>query len=573
MVAIAISGFVSLSLTPMLCSRFLKPPSEHLNAFQRASERVFEGLRLTYAWTLRRVIRHRFLTLLTAAGTLVASIYLFGLVPKGFIPPQDVGQVNGSLEGPQGMSYDDMVRATRQAQTIAEADPAVDGVRSQVAGGNNSSSAANTAQMNLHLRPRSERSDTPEQIIARLRPKMDQIPGIRVYLTNRPLITIGGMQTRSNYQYTLQAPNIADLYRVAPEFERRVRALPELTDVNSDLQNNNPTVTLDIDRDKASALGVTADQIESALYSAYGTRQASTIFTPVDDFEVILEVEPKYQMDPTALGSLYVRSSTGKLVPLDAAAKLRMGVGPLSVSHLGQAPAVTISFNTRPGVSLGDAVDRIQQVARETLPDNMTTSFQGTAAAFQESLKGMGVLLLMAVLVIYLVLGILYESFIHPITILSGLPSAGLGALATLLLFHDELNLYSFVGIIMLIGIVKKNAIMMIDFAVEAQREYGVSPDEAIHEACLVRFRPIMMTTMAALMGTLPIALGRGAGGEARRPLGLAVVGGLVVSQLLTLYITPVFYTYMERFHGVTGIFRRKKASAVPAKVAVPHGD
>jgi HAE1 family hydrophobic/amphiphilic exporter-1 len=471
------------------------------------------------------------------------------------------------------MSYDDMVRATRQAQTIAEADPAVDGVRSQVAGGNNSSSAANTAQMNLHLRPRSERSDTPEQIIARLRPKMDQIPGIRVYLTNRPLITIGGMQTRSNYQYTLQAPNIADLYRVAPEFERRVRALPELTDVNSDLQNNNPTVTLDIDRDKASALGVTADQIESALYSAYGTRQASTIFTPVDDFEVILEVEPKYQMDPTALGSLYVRSSTGKLVPLDAAAKLRMGVGPLSVSHLGQAPAVTISFNTRPGVSLGDAVDRIQQVARETLPDNMTTSFQGTAAAFQESLKGMGVLLLMAVLVIYLVLGILYESFIHPITILSGLPSAGLGALATLLLFHDELNLYSFVGIIMLIGIVKKNAIMMIDFAVEAQREYGVSPDEAIHEACLVRFRPIMMTTMAALMGTLPIALGRGAGGEARRPLGLAVVGGLVVSQLLTLYITPVFYTYMERFHGVTGIFRRKKASAVPAKVAVPHGD
>jgi HAE1 family hydrophobic/amphiphilic exporter-1 len=573
MVAIAISGFVSLSLTPMLCSRFLKPPSEHLNAFQRASERVFEGLRLTYAWTLRRVIRHRFLTLLTAAGTLVASIYLFGLVPKGFIPPQDVGQVNGSLEGPQGMSYDDMVRATRQAQTIAEADPAVDGVRSQVAGGNNSSSAANTAQMNLHLRPRSERSDTPEQIIARLRPKMDQIPGIRVYLTNRPLITIGGMQTRSNYQYTLQAPNIADLYRVAPEFERRVRALPELTDVNSDLQNNNPTVTLDIDRDKASALGVTADQIESALYSAYGTRQASTIFTPVDDFEVILEVEPKYQMDPTALGSLYVRSSTGKLVPLDAAAKLRMGVGPLSVSHLGQAPAVTISFNTRPGVSLGDAVDRIQQVARETLPDNMTTSFQGTAAAFQESLKGMGVLLLMAVLVIYLVLGILYESFIHPITILSGLPSAGLGALATLLLFHDELNLYSFVGIIMLIGIVKKNAIMMIDFAVEAQREYGVSPDEAIHEACLVRFRPIMMTTMAALMGTLPIALGRGAGGEARRPLGLAVVGGLVVSQLLTLYITPVFYTYMERFHGVTGIFRRKKASAVPANVAVPHGD
>ena len=572
MVAIAISGFVSLSLTPMLCSRFLKPPAEHLNAFQPASEKVFEGIRSVYAWTLRVVLHHRLVTVATAAGTLVASVYLFGLVPKGFIPSQDVGQINGALEGPQGVGYDDMVRAAKQAQQIAEADPAIDGVRSQVAGGNNNPSA-NNGQLNLHLKPRSERSETPEQIIARLRPKMDQIPGIKVYLSNRPLITIGGIQSRSNFQYTLQAPDIAQLYRVAPEFERRIRALPELTDVNSDLQNNNPTVTLDIDRDKASALGVTADQVESALYSAYGTRQASTIFTPLDDFAVILEVEPKYQLDPTALGSLYVRSATGKMVPLNAAANLKLGVGPLSVSHLGQSPAVTISFNTKEGVALGDAVDHIQQVAHDTLPDNVTTSFQGTAAAFQESLKGMGVLLLMAVLVIYLVLGILYESFIHPLTILSGLPSAGLGALATLLIFHDELNLYSFVGIIMLIGIVKKNAIMMIDFALEAQREQGMSPADAIHEACLVRFRPIMMTTMAALMGTLPIALGQGAGGEARRPLGLAVVGGLVVSQLLTLYITPVFYIYMERFQRVTGKLRRKKAMAVEPEVVFKHGD
>ncbi|HLK47481.1 MAG TPA: efflux RND transporter permease subunit [Bryobacteraceae bacterium] len=572
MVAIGISGFVSLSLTPMLCSRFLNPPSEHLNGFQKVSERVFDGMRMVYAWTLERVLRHCILTLATAAATLVASVYLFGLVPKGFIPPQDVGQINGSLEGPQGMAYDDMVTATRRAQSIAEADPAVDGVRTQVAGGTNSASAVNTAQLNLHLRPLSERTDTPEQIIARLRPKMEQIPGIRVYLTNRPLITIGGINTRSNYQYTLQAPNIAELYRVAPQFEQKMRAVPGLTDVNSDLQNANPTVTLDIDRDKASALGVTPDEIENTLFSAYGARQVSTIFTPVDDFQVILEVEPKYQMDPRALGTLYVRSSAGKLVPLDAAATLHMGVGPLSVSHLGQAPAVTISFNTQPGVSLGEAVDRIQQMARETLPDDVTTSFQGTAAAFQESLKGMGVLLLMAVLVIYLVLGILYESFIHPITILSGLPSAGLGALATLLLFHDELNLYSFVGIIMLIGIVKKNAIMMIDFAVEAQRELSMSPREAIHEACLVRFRPIMMTTMSALMGTLPIALGRGAGGEARRPLGLAVVGGLVVSQLLTLYITPVFYTYMERVRGLRG-FRRRKITPAESSVAARQGD
>jgi hydrophobic/amphiphilic exporter-1 (mainly G- bacteria), HAE1 family len=362
---------------------------------------------------------------------------------------------------------------------------------------------------------------------------------------------------------------------VAPDVERRLRALPELSDVNSDLQNDNPTITLDIDRDKASALGVTADQVESALYSAYGTRQASTIFTPVDDFQVILEVLPKYQLDPTALGLLYVRSDASKMVPINAVAKLRLGTGPLSVSHLGQAPAVTISFNTREGVALGDAVDSIQQAAREILPDNVTTSFQGTAAAFQDSLKGMGVLLVMAILVIYLVLGILYESFIHPLTILSGLPSAGLGALATLLVFHDELNLYSFVGIIMLIGIVKKNAIMMIDFALETQRDHGIAPADAIHEACLVRFRPIMMTTMAALMGTLPIALGLGAGGEARRPLGLAVVGGLVVSQLLTLYITPVFYIYLERFQGLGRRWRRAKkaVAAVQEPEIALHGD
>ena len=562
MVAIVISGFVSLSLTPMLCSRFLKPPSERLNLFQRTSERTFDGIREVYAWTLRIVLRHRFLTMATAAGTLVATVYLFGLVPKGFIPSQDTGQIQGALEARQGISFDDMVQATAQARDIALADPAIEGVGTQVGGGNNNPSA-NNGQLNLRLKPRTERTATPEEIIARLRPKMDQVPGVKVYLSNRPLITIGGIQSRSNFQYTIQAPDNTELYQVAPGFEQKMRALPELTDVNSDLQNANPTITLDIDRDKASALGVTADQVESALYSAYGTRQASTIFTPVDDFQVILEVEPRYQLDPKALGQLYVRSGPGKMVPLNAVASLRLGVGPLSVSHLGTAPAVTISFNTKPGVALGEAVDHIEELAHETLPDNVTTTFQGTAAAFQQSLQGMGVLVAMAILVIYLVLGILYESFIHPLTILSGLPSAGLGALATLLLFHNELNLYSFVGIIMLIGIVKKNAIMMIDFALEAQRDHGISPADAIHEACLVRFRPIMMTTMAALMGTLPI--------------GLAVVGGLVVSQLLTLYITPVFYIYMERFQRLGSFsWRRKKAAAAVGRepeIALKHGD
>jgi HAE1 family hydrophobic/amphiphilic exporter-1 len=570
-VAILISGFVSLSLTPMLCSRFLKPPGERQNAFQRASERAFDTMRDLYGWSLRGVLRHPALTMLTAAATLVATIYLYGLVPKGFIPNQDTGQIQGSTEAPQDISFDAMVQRQQLVADIIRNDPDVDAFSSNVGGGGGVS-GSNAGRVFIRLTPRQARRDTPEQVIERLRPKLNAIPGIRTYLQNPPLVRIGGQVSRSLYQYTLQAPEIDVLYRAAADFEKRMRAMPALTDVNSDLQISSPQVIVDIDRDRASALGLTADAIENALYNAYGSRQVSSIYTSTDDYQVILELLPKYQLDPNVLNLLYISSSNARQIALGSVASLRTDVAPLTVAHLGQLPAVTISFNLQPGVSLGDAVERVQQAAAESLPDSVRTSFQGVAAAYQSSLGGMGLLLGMAILVIYMVLGILYESFIHPITILSGLPSAGLGALVTLLIFHNELNIYSFVGIIMLIGIVKKNAIMMIDFALDAQRAHAMAPHAAIYQACLVRFRPIMMTTMAALMGTLPIALGFGAGGEARRPLGLAVVGGLVVSQLLTLYITPVFYLYMERARGLAGSMRKRKVGQAhsPADVVAP---
>jgi HAE1 family hydrophobic/amphiphilic exporter-1 len=566
MAAIIISGFVSLSLTPMLCSRFLKPPGEGQNAFQRSSEKVFDGMRDFYGWTLRGVIRHRFLTMLTAAGTLAATIYLYGLVPKGFIPNQDTGQLSGSTEAPQDISFDGMVERQKEAAAVIQADPDVEAFASSVGQGGGTSSG-NQGRFTIRLRPRDVRRSTPEQIIERLRPKLNALPGIRTYLQNPPLVRIGGFVSRSLYQYTLQGTDLGELYRSADAFEKRVQTVPGLTDVNSDLQISSPQITVDINRDRASALGVTAEQVEDALYDAYGAREISNIYMPTNTYYVIMELLPTYQRDPNRLPLLYIRSNQGKLVTLDSVARLKTETSALTIAHLGQLPAVTISFNLLPGVSIGDAVDRVQELARETLPASIRTSFQGTAAAYQSSLRGMGVLLVMAILVIYMVLGILYESFIHPLTILSGLPSAGLGALATLLIFHDELNIYSFVGIIMLIGIVKKNAIMMIDFALEIQHTQNIPPPEAIYEACLVRFRPIMMTTMAALMGTFPIALGFGAGGEARRPLGLAVVGGLVVSQTLTLYITPVFYIYMERFRNLGK--KRTRHPAAPAEVVL----
>jgi len=489
------------------------------------------------------------------------------LIPKGFLPSEDTGQLFGFTEAAQGISYEDMARHQQAVAEVLRQDPNIESFSSSV-GASMVSAANNTGRVFLRLKPRSQRKFSADELIQELRPKLAQIPGIQVFLQNRPPIQIGGQFTKSPYQYTLQGPDTEELYRFAPVLESKLNELPVLQDVTSDLQLKNPQVNLDIDRDKASTLGVSAEQIQEALYTAYGSRQISTIYAPNNQYRVIMELEPQYQSDPAAISLLYIRSSTGRLVPLDSVATVRRNLGPLSINHLGQLPSVTISFNVKPGVSLGEAVAEVNRRALETLPTTISGSFQGTAQAFESSVQGLAVLLLMSILVIYIILGMLYESFIHPVTILSGLPSAGFGALVALKLFHMDLNLYAFVGIIMLVGIVKKNAIMMIDFALEAQRKEGKGAQDAIYEGCLVRFRPIMMTTMAALMGTLPIALGFGAGAEARRPLGVAVVGGLLFSQLITLYLTPVFYIYMESLqHFLTVHFRKRRVARAPQLV------
>ena len=558
-VAVIVSGIVSLSLTPMLCSRFLKEPSRSHGALYRASERFFDGMLRTYDVSLRWVLRHRVFTLLVLVLTFVLTAVLAMRIPKGFIPNEDTGQIFAFTEAAQDVSFDAMVARQRAAAEIVSQQPYVEQFMSAVGAGG-SGVVPNTGRLFIRLKPHAQRPHV-EQVIEDLRPKLAAVPGLRVYPQNLPTIRIGGNLTKAVYQFTLQDTDLKSLYHWAPVIFERIRQLPALQDVNTDLQIASPQVIVDIDRAKAASLGVTAEQIESALGNAYGAQQVSTIYTPSNQYWVILEVDPKYQRDPAALSLLYVRASTGKLVPLNTVATLRESLGPLTVNHLGQLPSVTISFNTRPGVSLSDAVGQVESVMRELRPPaTLATSFQGAAQAFQDSLRGQGMLLLATVVVIYLILGILYESFVHPLTILSGLLPAGVGALAALTLFGMELNIYGFVGMIMLVGIVKKNAIMMIDFAIDAERA-GAKPADAIYQGCLLRFRPIMMTTMAALFGTLPIALGIGAGADARRPLGIAVVGGLLVSQLLTLYITPVLYIALEsaqRFlarHAVSRVF------------------
>ncbi len=571
-VAVIVSGVVSLTLTPMLCSRFLRPPGESHGRLYRASERFFAGMLRTYDGSLKWVLRHPRTTMAVLLGTMVLTAYLFVIIPKGFIPNEDTGQIFAFTEASQDISFDAMREHQQAVARIVGEQPYIDQYMSSI-GASTINIVPNTGRIFMRLKPHGERP-TAEQVIQDLRPKLATIPGINVYPQILPTIRIGGTLTKALYQYTLQDADLQELYHWAPILFDKIRGVPILQDTNTDLQIKSPQIVVDIDRNKASALGVTPDQIENALYSAYGSKQVSTIYTPSNQYWVILELDPQYQRDPAALSRLYIRSGSGALVPLNAVAALRPSIGPLTITHLGQLPSVTISFNVKPGVSLSQAlteIDRIRQELRPPATLNMT--FQGTAQAFQDSLKGQGLLLLVTVLVIYIVLGILYESFIHPLTILSGLPSAGVGALLTLILFRAELNVYGFVGIIMLVGIVKKNAIMMIDFALEQERG-GVAPAEAIYQGCLLRFRPIMMTTMAALLGTLPIALGWGAGSDARRPLGLAVVGGLLLSQLLTLYITPVVYIYMDSLKGAFGpvrarfgqVFgrRRRTTAAVP---------
>ncbi len=562
-IAILVSGFVSITLTPMLSARWLRPGT-HLQhgRMYMALEHVFEWGRQSYGWTLRGVIRHRAVTMLVSVGLLGATVYAFVRIPKGFIPSVDTGQISGQIQMLQGLGYESSVAHLRQVIDVVRQDPNVDAATTNTGFGGDS-----TARLMIELKPRDARALSADQVIDEMRGKLAGIPGVRVFLTNPPAIRIGGVRGRSAYQYTIQGADTAEIYEAAPKLEAALNKIPELVDVTSDLQLATPQVNVSMNRDKISALGLTVDQVESAMSGAYSSSQVGQIFTPTNEYQILMRVLPEYQDRPDALSLLYVRSaSTGKLIPLSTVASFSEGVGPQSVSHTGQLPSVTLSFSLAPGVALGDALAKVDEAAKATLPATVIGSAQGTAQAFQDSLTGLGVILVMAIFVIYVVLGILYESFIHPITILSGLPAAGLGALATLMIFHVDLNLYAFVGVIMLVGLVKKNGIMMIDFALEAQRNEGKSPADAIYEACMVRFRPIMMTTMAALVGTLPIALGLGAGAEARQPLGLAVVGGLLVSQTLTLYITPVFFVYLES--AGRRLSRRKRAMPVDKPVA-----
>ncbi|MET4675621.1 MULTISPECIES: efflux RND transporter permease subunit [unclassified Luteibacter] len=569
-VSILISGFVSITLTPMLCSRFVKAHAHDKRSrvviwFDRGFGAVSDGYTRTLAWCMR----HPRVVLLVFAVSLVATGVLFVVTPKDFIPAGDSGQLRVTTEGPTDISFSAMSARQQVLAKIAKDDPNIEAVMSSVGAGG-ARATVNAGSLLLRLKdPAARGHTTPDEIIQSLRKRFADVPGIRAYIQNPPAIQVGGRQSKAQYQYTVQSTDLNALYAWSGKLVAAFQKLPGFQDVTTDLDLNSPSMVVTVNRDKLGPLGLTMSQVQTALGDAFGENQISTIYGAATQYWVILQVERRMQDDPAVLSRLYVTSDTGKLVPLSTVAKFERKPQVLTVNHQGQLPAVTVSFNLAPGVSLSDAVQRIQRATTAmNLPGTLSGSIQGTAQAFQDSVKGMGLLLLLAVFVIYLVLGILYESFIHPLTILSGLPAAAVGALLTLVLFHASLDLFAFVGIVMLVGIVKKNAIMMIDFALERQRDGGVAPHEAIFEACRVRFRPIMMTTMAAFAGTLPIALGIGAGAETRRPLGLAVVGGLVVSQILTLYLTPVIYLYMNRLQDRLSSRRGAPADAATTPAA-----
>jgi len=540
-VAVLVSGFISLTLTPMLASRFLREqrrPGPGASAHHGGAG--LQWLLRGYGQSLRTALRHKRTVLAGALAILAATVFLFIKIPKGFIPSEDRGMITINTQTAQDLSYPSRLAHHAQLARIIQEDPNVDRFMMAV---------SDDGQLRLMLKPRAERRLSVDQVIAELRPKLNRVPGIRAMPINPPPINVGGRYSRSQYQLSLQGADIDQIYRTADKLVRAMGQLPELQDVSSDMELENPQLNVEIDRDQATMLGVSPRTLEDTLYSAYGSRTISTIFAPNDQYSVIIELDPQFQTRPAMLGLLSVRSDNGKLVPLQAVTRQRENVGPLSVNHVGQLPAVTISFNLKADVVLGPALAGITRLTRTLLPDGVVASFQGSAQQFQSSQGSMGWLIGLTVIVIYIILGMLYESFLHPLTILTALPLAGFGALLTLMLFHTELSMYAFVGIIMLVGIVKKNGIMMIDFALEAQRQEGKNATDAIYEACIIRFRPIMMTTMAALMAGLPIAMGYGAGAESRRPLGLAVVGGLLFSQTLTLYVTPVFFIYMDALH------------------------
>jgi hydrophobic/amphiphilic exporter-1 (mainly G- bacteria), HAE1 family len=562
-VAILISGLVSITLTPMLCSRFLRPSKNPRQG--RLFGFVFRRYERSLAW----VLHHRPVMLGVFVIVLAATGYLYVKVPKGFIPDQDNDSFMVTTEAAQGTSYRLMASLQDRVNQILHADPNIDAFNSSVGGmgPGGGGGSGNQGRIQVQLIPRAQRSLTSAQVMEKLRPKVSGIPGMRVFMTMPPVIRIGGRMSKSAYELTVQGPDTAELYTESDKLQAEIAKIPTIQDVTSDLQLSSPRVNVEIDRDKAAALQLNAQQIESSLYQGFGPSWISTIYTPVSQNRVLLEVDPAFQEHADSLSALYLKSTTGQLVPLEAVTKVTQDAGPMSINRSGQLPSVTISFNLKPGVALGDAVDEVQATAKRVLPARMTTTFTGTAKAFQSSLVNLGLLLTVAVLVVYIVLGMLYESYIHPITILSGLPSAGFGALLTLIIFKVDLSIYAFVGLMMLIGIVKKNAIMQIDFALEAERKHGKSPADAIYEGCLTRFRPIMMTTMSALLGALPMSLGYGSGGEARRPLGLAVAGGLLFSQMVTLYLTPVVYIYMSGLKESWSRWTQRRAKTAPRKL------